>query len=74
MPISLYWVSFYTKEKSLALGPFWNSLDADDVQVVIQVTPPGKIHRRLELIFNLKVNSKKIIWFGITENPFNARF
>ena len=30
------------QRKIFALGAFWNSVDADDIQVVIQVTSPGR--------------------------------
>ena len=46
MPISLFWVSLH-QSKILALGAFWNSVDADDIQVVIQVVPPGVYPERL---------------------------
>ena len=57
MPISSYRVSFHTKEKSSLRVLFWNSVDTDDIQVVIQVTP-GSVRK---LLFSALCYTSRIV-------------
>ena len=61
MPISSFRVSFYTKAKSSLKSAFWNSVDADDVQVVIQVACPGNNQSKIPFVHFHKVARQQVV-------------